>query len=47
MKGVISGTGVARLVGCLPLLLTLSAGAVNVTFDGSYLTAPARLTPVV
>lgn len=43
MKGVISGTGVVRLVGCLPLLLTLSAGAVNVTFDGELLDRPCQI----
>ncbi|HAO0324565.1 TPA: type 1 fimbrial protein [Escherichia coli] len=43
MKGVISGTGVARLVGCLPLLLTLSAGAVNVIFDGELLDRPCQI----
>ncbi len=43
MKGVISGTGIARLVGCLPLLLTLSAGAVNVTFDGELLDRPCQI----
>lgn len=43
MKGVISGTGMARLVGCLPLLLTLSAGAVNVTFDGELLDSPCQI----
>lgn len=45
MKDVISGTGVARLVGCLPLLLTLSAGAVNVTFDGELLDRPCQIAP--
>lgn len=45
MKDVISGTGVARLVGCLPLLLTLSAGAVNVTFDGELLDRPCQIDP--
>ncbi|HBC0990044.1 TPA: type 1 fimbrial protein [Escherichia coli] len=45
MKGVISGTGVVRLVGCLPLLLTLSAGAVNVTFDGELLDRPCQVDP--
>ena len=43
MKGVISGTGVARLAGCLPLLLTLSAGAVNITFDGALLDRPCQI----
>ena len=43
MKGIISGTGIARLVGCLPLLLTLSAGAVNVTFDGELLDRPCQI----
>lgn len=43
MKGVISGTGIARLAGCLPLLLTLSAGAVNVTFDGELLDRPCQI----
>ncbi|EMY7309429.1 type 1 fimbrial protein [Escherichia coli] len=45
MKDVISGTGVARLAGCLPLLLTLSAGAVNVTFDGELLDRPCQIDP--
>ncbi|HIB1617185.1 TPA: fimbrial protein [Salmonella enterica subsp. enterica serovar Muenchen] len=43
MKGVISGTGIARLAGCLSLLLTLSAGAVNVTFDGELLDRPCQI----
>lgn len=43
MKGIISGTGIARLAGCLPLLLTLSAGAVNVTFDGELLDRPCEI----
>ncbi|HBC1707901.1 TPA: type 1 fimbrial protein [Escherichia coli] len=43
MKGVIYGTGIARLVGCLPLLLTLPAGAVNVTFDGELLAPPCQI----
>lgn len=43
MKGVISGTGIARLAGFLPLLLTLSAGAVNVTFDGELLDRPCQI----
>ena len=43
MKGVISGTAIARLVGCLLLLLTLSAGAVNVTFDGELLDRPCQI----
>ncbi|WP_065106395.1 fimbrial protein [Escherichia coli] len=43
MKGIISGTGIARLAGCLPLLLTLSAGAVNVTFDGELLDRPCQI----
>ncbi|OWC73286.1 fimbrial adapter papK [Escherichia coli] len=43
MKGVISGTGIARLVGCLPLLLTLSAGAVKVSFDGELLDRPCQI----
>lgn len=43
MKGVISGTGIARLMGCLPLLLTLSAGAVNVAFDGELLDRPCQI----
>lgn len=45
MKGIISGTGIARLAGCLPLLLTLSAGAVNVTFDGELLDRPCQIDP--
>ncbi len=43
MKGVISGTGIARLAGCLPLLLMLSAGAVNITFDGELLDRPCQI----
>lgn len=43
MKGVISGTGIARLAGWLPLLLTLSAGAVNVRFDGELLDRPCQI----
>ncbi|HFK3790824.1 TPA: fimbrial protein [Escherichia coli] len=43
MKGVISGAGIARLVGCMPLLLTLSVGAVDVTFDGELLNHPCRI----
>lgn len=43
MKGVISGAGIVRLAGCLPLLLTLSAGAVNVTFDGELLDRPCQI----
>ncbi|KAB2827021.1 type 1 fimbrial protein [Escherichia coli] len=43
MKGFISGTGIARLAGGLPLLLTLSAGAVNVTFDGELLDRPCQI----
>ncbi|HBC5825889.1 TPA: type 1 fimbrial protein [Escherichia coli] len=43
MKDVISGTGIARLAGCLPLLLTLSADAVNVTFDGELLDRPCQI----
>lgn len=43
MKGIISGTGIARLAGCLPLLLTLSAGAVNVTFNGELLDRPCQI----
>lgn len=43
MNGAISGTGIAQLVGCLPLLLTLSAGAVNVTFDGELLDRPCQI----
>lgn len=43
MKSVISGTGIVRLSGCLPLLLTLSAGAVNVTFDGELLDRPCQI----
>lgn len=43
MKGVISGTGIARLAGCLPLLLTLSVGAVNVTFNGELLDRPCQI----
>lgn len=45
MKGVISGVGIARLVGGLPLLLTLSAGAVNVTFDGELIDRPCQIDP--
>ncbi|EFC1642167.1 type 1 fimbrial protein [Escherichia coli] len=43
MKNVISGVGIARLAGCLPLLLTLSVGAVNVTFDGELLDRPCQI----
>ncbi|ECW0470411.1 TPA: type 1 fimbrial protein [Salmonella enterica subsp. enterica serovar Mississippi] len=43
MKGVISRVGLAHLAGCLPLLLTLSAGAVNVTFDGELLDTPCQI----
>ncbi len=43
MKGIISRTGIARLAGCLPLLLTLPAGAVNVTFDGELLDRPCQI----
>ena len=45
MKGIISGTGIARLAGCLPLLLTLSVGAVTVTFDGELLDRPCQIDP--
>ncbi|ELO4939518.1 type 1 fimbrial protein [Escherichia coli] len=45
MKGIISGTGIARLAGCLPLLLTLSAGAVTVNFDGELLDRPCQIDP--
>ncbi|MCU6345179.1 type 1 fimbrial protein [Escherichia coli] len=43
MKGVISGMGIVRLAGCLPLLLTLSVNAVNVTFDGELLDRPCEI----
>lgn len=45
MKGIISGTGITRLAGCLPLLLTLSAGAVTVNFDGELLDRPCQIDP--
>lgn len=56
MKGIISGTGIARLAGCLPLLLTLSVGAagntsdekekeVKLKFDGTLLEHPCKLDP--
>ncbi len=45
MKDVISVTGIARLVGCLPLLLTLSAGAVEVVFSGELLDRPCQVDP--
>ncbi|TNV16821.1 type 1 fimbrial protein [Buttiauxella sp. B2] len=43
MRGAIPGTGIFRLAGCLPLLFTLSAGAVNVTFDGELLDRPCQI----
>ncbi|MBB9726028.1 type 1 fimbrial protein [Escherichia coli] len=43
MKGVISGTGIPRLAGCLLLLLSLSAGAVTVSFDGALLDRPCQV----
>ncbi|ELC5340107.1 type 1 fimbrial protein [Salmonella enterica] len=45
MKSVISGTGIARLAGCLSLLISLPAGAVNVTFDGELLDRPCQIDP--
>ncbi len=42
MKGAISGTTIVRLAGCLPLLLTLSVGVVNITFDGEQLDRPCQ-----
>ncbi len=43
MKGVVSGAGVARLGGGGGLLLTFSAGAVNITFDGELLDRPCQI----
>ncbi|WP_334413226.1 fimbrial protein [Escherichia coli] len=43
MTNVSFVTCVTRLAGCLPLLLTLSAGAVNVTFDGELLDQPCQI----
>ncbi|HBR2043250.1 TPA: type 1 fimbrial protein [Klebsiella pneumoniae] len=43
MKGVITCTGIARLAGGLPLLLTLSVGAVAVSFDGELLDSPCQI----
>ncbi len=45
MKGAISGTTIVCLAGCLPLLLTLSVGAVNITFDGELLDRPCQIDP--
>ena len=43
MKGVISVTSIVSLTAYLLLLLTLSAGAVNVTFDGELLDRPCQI----
>ncbi|WP_407911060.1 fimbrial protein, partial [Escherichia coli] len=40
-----SGTGIVCLAGCLPLLFSLSAGAVNVTFDGELFDSPCQIAP--
>lgn len=43
MRTRLSVRNITRLTGCLPLLLTLSAGAVNVTFDGELLDRPCQI----
>ncbi|HDD8965298.1 TPA: type 1 fimbrial protein [Escherichia coli] len=43
MRRLLLAGNIARLTGCLPLLLTLSAGAVNVTFDGELLDRPCQI----
>ena len=43
MRGLLLARNIVRLAGCLPLLLTLSAGAVNVTFDGELLDRPCQI----
>lgn len=45
MRRLLPAGNIARLTGCLPLLLTLSAGAVNVTFDGELLDRPCQVDP--
>ncbi|HBQ4541254.1 TPA: type 1 fimbrial protein [Escherichia coli] len=45
MRRLFPAGNIARLTGCLPLLLTLSAGAVNVTFDGELLDRPCQVDP--
>lgn len=45
MRGIFSGTGIVCLAGCLPLLFSLSAGAVNVTFDGELFDSPCQIVP--
>lgn len=45
MRKIITRAGVARLAGGLPLLFALSAGAVNVTFDGELVDRPCQVDP--
>lgn len=45
MRGLPSVRNIVRLAGCLPLLLTLSAGAVNITFGGELLDRPCQVDP--
>ncbi|HAX5209945.1 TPA: type 1 fimbrial protein [Escherichia coli] len=43
MRNFLSVRNIVCLACCLPLLLTLSAGAVNVTFDGELLDRPCQI----
>ncbi|MEC9534034.1 fimbrial protein [Escherichia marmotae] len=43
MRRFLSAGNIVHLTGCLPLLLTLSAGAVNVTFKGELLDRPCQI----
>ncbi|HBA3590908.1 TPA: type 1 fimbrial protein [Escherichia coli] len=45
MRRLLLARNIVRLAGCLPLLLTLSAGAVNVTFNGELLDRPCQVDP--
>ncbi|ELY3087348.1 type 1 fimbrial protein [Klebsiella aerogenes] len=45
MKDVLLGRYIIQLAACLPLLFTLSASAVNVTFDGELLDRPCEIEP--
>ena len=45
MRRLLSARNLVCLTGCLPLLLTLSAGAVTVRFDGELLDRPCQVDP--
>ncbi|CAD6078903.1 PapK protein [Escherichia coli] len=45
MRGLLSARKIAGLVCCLSLLLTHSANAVNVTFDGELIDRPCQIDP--